>query len=68
MLHQTRTDMLEPWDFTVLEMMRPEDMTALMNVGTMRFTRSIFRLYTQGLIVKLDRKSTFDKGNNVMHS
>ncbi len=61
MLNQAKTAALEPWDFAVLEMIRREDMTVPMKVGTMRFTRSMLRLYAHGLVAKLDREPTFDE-------
>ncbi len=65
MLNQARTAALEPWDFAALEMMRREDMAAPMKVGTMRFTRSMLRLYAHGLVAKLDREPTFDERERI---
>ena len=65
MLNQARAAALEPWDFAALEMMRREDMAAPMKVGTMRFTRSMLRLYAHGLVAKLDREPTFDERERI---
>ncbi len=61
LFEEAKTATLEPWDFAILEMIRREDMTVAMKVGTMRFTRSTLRLYAHGLIGKIDRESTFDE-------
>ncbi len=52
---------LDSWDYVVLEMMRRDDMTIPLKLGTMRTAKALLRLHCHGMIHTLDREPTFDE-------
>ena len=52
---------LDSWDYAVLEMIRREDLSGPLKLGTMKTSEAFLKLWCQGLIERLDRKPTFDE-------